>query len=489
MKISPGARRIALALLAAFAVPPLSAARAVGPASESRLPPTLRFPLAEVGSVPLTGRVLTPPSLFQGLVVTADDRGVVTAFVPDGPRTAWTYTAASALETAPVAGADNLYLLLAGNRLVALDPGGRPRWTRDLGADKVSGVVESEGLLLTATATARLDAFDPATGEPRWSFAAKGPLREAPTAGRGYFVFVAGDLHLQAVNVRGREQYARAFGAAVARRPLIASGRLFFGTTGREIVRFHPLMARVEWRRRLGGVVAGDMILAGHTLVVPCSDSVIYGLDEANGTILWWRAAPSRVLYPILALDGTILVTGQAPALSAFDAASGRSDGRFEASGNFLAAPLVTGKRLAAVLKPVDGPNRLALLSREVALTLKATPESPRRPGVDVTFTAAAVGFTAPQFEFVLGQEGWREVRQPASPKATWTWFPDKPGEFTVVVTARDAESTRTASLTYTIALPSAAPAPDKKKSAADAPAPVPKKNATKKNGTKGRIP
>jgi len=76
---------------------------------------------------------------------------------------------------------------------------------------------------------------------------------------------------------------------------------------------------------------------------------------------------------------------------------------------------------------------------------------SPQKLGTDLTFTAQAVGFNKPRFEFFLEKEGKRQVVQKESERATWSWIPLDPGNYVVGVKVKDKKKTKETSLSFEI--------------------------------------
>jgi len=104
-------------------------------------------------------------------------------------------------------------------------------------------------------------------------------------------------------------------------------------------------------------------------------DAVVRAVNAGNGNQRWKRDGGTRATAPPIALDGTVLVTGLTPALSAFEPLTGTPLGTFALPGEVYHTPLVSAAlvprtvAVAVVLKDgrAMGLRALTLLFNEAA--------------------------------------------------------------------------------------------------------------------------
>jgi hypothetical protein len=89
---------------------------------------------------------------------------------------------------------------------------------------------------------------------------------------------------------------------------------------------------------------------------------------------------------------------------------------------------------------------------------IKASKQSPQGLSEEINFTAQAAGFFRPQYEFSLTGPSGTEVVQKMSEEDTWSWYPDKEGEYTVKVLVTDEREKAEGEMSYTISAEAAAP-------------------------------
>jgi hypothetical protein len=86
--------------------------------------------------------------------------------------------------------------------------------------------------------------------------------------------------------------------------------------------------------------------------------------------------------------------------------------------------------------------DRQDIASCMPGVRLSASPPSPQPPNTPITWTAVAIGGTAPEFRFwVQPQGGPFTLAQDYSPSNTFTWTPTVAGDYFVIVWARSSGS------------------------------------------------
>jgi outer membrane protein assembly factor BamB len=317
---------------------------------------------------------------------------------------AWTVTLPTAPATAAAHDGERVFVPLTSNALVALDwESGQTKWTAPVTATAVP--VVSAGTVYVASGTLLL-ALDAATGTPRWTGRAERPLRTLGLAGTrlvgagSSFVqafeaasgqalwsrplseglepvgLAAGDSavflafrrsedaaaqgagHVMAFALAdGREQWTRSLTGAPTM-PLFARERVYVGATDNRFSALDAKTGKVDWSWRTGGDVTGaaaDVKAVYYTSL----DAVVRAVNPGNGHQRWKRDASTRAIVPPVALDGSLLVTGLTPMLSAFAPLTGAPQGTFDLPGEVHGSPLVSAallpRAVAVVVVLKDG--------------------------------------------------------------------------------------------------------------------------------------
>jgi hypothetical protein len=229
-------------------------------------------------------------------------------------------------------------------------------------------------------------------------------------------------------------------GTKLSAAPLLEPGFLFFGGEDRTFQRFDLTARRTRWKVKLGGVPAAKPLALGSRILIWTSHGVLMCLDKQGGDVLWWKSLASRLAYPPVIVEDKIIVSVSSPSLKSYMIQTGEDGGTFDA-GQELRGPVewVEPWLLVNSYDLVTDKGKLRFLKKEVGLSLKAAKEAPQKVGEEIVFSAKALGFFRPQYEFILAGENQEEVVQKASDKSSWSWYPDKAGEFTVKVRATDA--------------------------------------------------
>jgi len=310
---------------------------------------------------------------------------------------AWALTLPSTPAAPAARDAMRVYVALTSNALVALDwERGGTLWSVPLSAS--AAPLPAEGTLYVATGD-DLHALDAATGATRWTNHAERSLRilvrsESRIIGLGSGLAQAFDA------ASGRMEWTQLFpdagdpvGAVIAggalfvvfdtgrvtrlaladghaewtqtitgrpSPPLVVKDSIYVGSTDK---RFYALDARngkPRWTWRTGGHVTGAAAAADAKAVFYTSlDAVVRAVNPGNGHQRWKRDAGTRAPVGPIALDGSVLVTGLSPTLSAFDPLSGTPLGSLPLPGEVYGTPLVTDvltpRRVAMVVILRDG--------------------------------------------------------------------------------------------------------------------------------------
>jgi len=109
---------------------------------------------------------------------------------------------------------------------------------------------------------------------------------------------------------------------------------------------------------------------------------------------------------------------------------------------------------LVALYDPASDKGSLSWLRKLIKVDLSASLAQPAAVGAEVVFTASAVGFHLPQYEFYIRKDAEITVTQEASAKNAWTWFPEIEGKVTIGVRVSDAKEKGETELAFDVANP-----------------------------------
>jgi outer membrane protein assembly factor BamB len=334
-----------------------------------------------------------------------------------------------ALAMAPAAhdGA-RLFVPLASKTLVALDwHTGDTVWSIPLAA--TSAPLTANGMLYVGVGDT-LHARDAATGAERWTAHAQGTLQQLAVAGNRLVAMGAGIAHAfdlatgkaiwsktlpPAGDVTGIATSADAvFGSYAERRvvalavadgrelwsrelngrpspPLVREDSVYVGATDNRFYALDAKNGKERWTWRTGGDVIGAAVSVTpkvKAVYYASLDAVVRAVNPGNGHQRWKRDGGTRPVAPPIALDGSLVVAGLSPSLSAFAPLTGAPQGTFDlpGGGEVHGTPLVAetlvprAVAIAVVLKDgrAFGLRSLTLMFNEnppsLLLTLPGSP-------------------------------------------------------------------------------------------------------------------
>jgi outer membrane protein assembly factor BamB len=421
-----------------------------GPAA---YPTGLRFPVTAEASVKLSGRLNPGLVSAGGLLFVATEEGKLAAVEVSSRRVVWEFRAAAPLPAPPAVGADRIYVRDNAQAVYALDLQGTLLWKTVFAEELTAGPVELGLNVYVGTAAGHLFALDAErNGQVVRQFQAGSAVTAAPAAAADGFLLgtAAGSVPLFDASGKVRWTFTAQGGVFV---PPLADGPLVFvGDEAGYVYALSRSRGRPAWKRLLNGRPRGGFLVAGRRLLVPTSSGVLYCLNKGNGTVLWWQETPNRFGHAPVVVEDKVVTAAAAPALVAYSLKSGERVGSFGAGQDIRAAPLWNPPHLVVALTDLKaGASELVFLTTEVRVSLEADRASPQPAGAEVVFTAKAVGFYRPRFEFFLRSGETKTVAQKESERGRWAWFPEKAGTFTVGVRVADEKQVREAELPFVV--------------------------------------
>lgn len=184
---------------------------------------------------------------------------------------------------------------------------GEVRWQRTFDSSLSShplyikaGVAGPQALLIVGEDAGQVSALDAGSGEPRWTYRARGPVQNQPVLSGNLLYLTSNEGRVYALDVRTgawRWQYDReatdTFSVRGQSAPLVVKDRVFVGFPDGYLSCLNAETGEVLWNRPLAGETTrfvdadGTPGIVGDTLVVSCYASGLFGLDVKDGSMRW----------------------------------------------------------------------------------------------------------------------------------------------------------------------------------------------------------
>lgn len=412
------------------------------------------FPLEREGEVRYRGEVIDHIEKKGNTLYLSTTKGFVYGIDGEKRRVIWRFRAKDSLVSPPFLGEKGVFVYDRNSVLYCLDRGGKLRWNRKIEERITSGVRESLGVVYFGTEKGILLALDEEKGQELWRFQAGGPIHSTPILAEGMVVFGCDDAHLYFLTERGSLLDKFASRGRIGSSPLADGKFLYFGSDDHFFYCLDLPKRRERWKTKVGCKVLGSPLTDEKRVVFLCLNGILYCLDKKNGTILWWRAVPSRSYYQLNRAGEKILVTSLSSLLVSFDLQTGEKVGEFDSGQEIQSNPLwFEPYVLVNLYNPDKERGRLLYLKKKVEVTLEASKKSPQKLGEELGFTALTHGFFKPEFEFILSRlarvelhptsfslhMAWKkQVVQEKSRQKSWQWLAEIPGFYLVKVKAED---------------------------------------------------
>jgi outer membrane protein assembly factor BamB len=312
---------------------------------------------------PVEAQVTTSPD--EQTLYAASLGGTLTALSSADGATSWTVDLGDRVYATPcVADDGTIYVGSDAQRLFAISPGGKVKWSLQAEGEADSGPVISPDGTLVFAAGRMVYGLTP-LGYVKWRFAAKRKVFTAPAVDeRSHVFFGSQDHHAYGLKGEGQPMWSTDLGADVDGAPAIADdGSVYVGTDGDEVVRLDPQDGHVVWRSKVGGYVRGTLaiarngdILGGaygptpHAMRLRADDGAIRGIFPIQGTGAREFGVHGGALEDP---SGALLFGAQDDAVYAIDA-TGKLLWRFASDGD-VDAPLTLLSDGTVVVGSDDG--------------------------------------------------------------------------------------------------------------------------------------
>lgn len=165
-----------------------------------------------------------------------------------------------------------------------------------------AGAIGPEPLLIFGDDAGLVTALEAQSGQPRWSYHARGPVQTQPVVHGNLVYITSNEGRVYALDVRSgswRWSYERETADAFSVRgqsgvlPVGATGRLYVGFPDGYLSCLNSDTGEVIWNRQLSFEatrftdVDGTPVLLGDTLLTTCYASGLFALDPKDGTTRW----------------------------------------------------------------------------------------------------------------------------------------------------------------------------------------------------------
>ncbi len=210
----------------------------------------------------------------------------------------------------------------------------------ELWVERISGSVSGraifdQGGLIAGTDEGELIAFDPDTGERRWTYKVQGAVVQAPSPAGGLIYFVDGTNAVYALDRftgKWKWQYRRdppaEFALAGEGRPTVSNGRVHVGFSDGVLVTLDAKDGAVLWTRdlapehdRFQDVDAAAVVVDGR-LYAASAAAGLYAMDPATGKVKW--SVPMAGVVALQGYEGDLLASLDSGSLIRVDTQTGK---------------------------------------------------------------------------------------------------------------------------------------------------------------------
>jgi outer membrane protein assembly factor BamB len=265
--------------------------------------------------------------------------GELVALDRETGKSAWSIAVAASW--APVASDGILYAAGSGEVQAVRTSTGDLVWRSALDAELIAAPVLLADTILLLVKPDQLRALRKSDGSEVWRRAVAGHVSSPTLTADASGVVVATGNRLSRFDLAdGRPQWERELSGMLGR-PTVAGDRIFVGSTDNHLYSIDAASGRLAWPRwRAGGDVVGAA--ADDRLVFVASlDNLLRALRRSSGNQVWKRELATRTIAPPSTFGGIVLVTGNSPTLSTFDALTGAPIGSFSVAADLQGVPLV----------------------------------------------------------------------------------------------------------------------------------------------------
>ena len=305
--------------------------------------PLSLFPVAQIWTLPLNNQLTAPPAFRNTLAVFPLEGEQFAAYDLEAGTRLWLSNVTTAVQ--PVIGTDAVFVV-TNDALVALAlKDGSTIWTQPFDDElAVAPVVAGERLLL-ANLDGDVIARRVADGTELWRRRVPRAASSPPAFNRTRLFVPTSDGAVVALDLDGGAvAWTRRLGG-IGHDILANDDRLFLGAQDRYFYCLTTKEGEVDWRWQTGADSVGAPVADEHTVYYVALDNVLRGLSRSSGSQRWKSPLPIRPIAGPLKYRETLVVAGTTPALQAYSARDGKSQGRYAVSTELSAPPYLFDDR------------------------------------------------------------------------------------------------------------------------------------------------
>ncbi len=412
------------------------------------------FPVVKDQEFSYEGEIISRIQKKDHFLYFSTRNGKVYCFDGQKKEMLWHFDISETLVCPPYLTESRIYICDDQNFLYCLGQDGKLRWKKELENKITSGIAEGAGHVYAGTEKGKLYSLSPESGQEIWQYQAGEAISSNLIIWRDMILFGCDDHSLYFVGSKGQLSGKYDIGGRTGETLTLDENLLFFGTEDRYLQCLNLNRQKTKWKVRSGGATFIPPVVAENRVLFLCWNSVLYCMNKKNGTILWWKSAPSRSYYRVEVIDKKVVVSSFSAELVCFDIQTGESKGTFDASQEIKSNPTWLAPFLVVNLyDPESDTGKLVFLKKEVKAILSSSKKSPQKQNEEITFTVKNTGFHLPKYEFFLTHyisakfypgifllfgKGNREIVQESSELPTWDWFPEEEGYYIVEVEVKD---------------------------------------------------
>ena len=258
-------------------------------------------------------------------------------------------------------------------------------WRASLDAELIAAPALQADIIFLLTKPDQLRALRTSDGSEIWQRAI-GPSSGAPTLtadAKGLIVSGGSRLRRFAVS-DGHLEWEREL-TGILGRATLSGDRVFVGSTDNNLYALESATGRLAYRSRAGGDVVGAAA-DDQFVYVASLDNMLRALRRGSGNQVWKSNLATRTLAPPSTFGGIVLVTGNNPTLTTFNALTGALIANVSLSADLQGIPLIDPIlepfRVAFIVVTRDaraiGLRPTGMMFRELPLT--PLPTLPGRP-------------------------------------------------------------------------------------------------------------
>jgi outer membrane protein assembly factor BamB len=293
------------------------------------------------------------------------------------------WTSPHTVATQPAVGAELVFVAEPAGLTALGEAEGSVQWQRPFPEALATPLAWDNGWLIAATESGSIHAFRASDGELIWrsEVGAKANARPVLAADRVYIA--AENNRVVALQVEdGQMVWQRHLGGA-PNDILALDDRLYVGSDDNYFYCIKTDTGSIDWRWPTGADVVGVPVIDDDRVYFVSKDNLLRALDRRSGNQRWKRPLPLRPLYGPIKEGTTVIVSGVAPAVRAYQMRDGAPAGEIAADGELAAPPYELPDAEASTLIVVSrqfGKGVMVKSFSRVSAPAPATPAPPATP-------------------------------------------------------------------------------------------------------------